>query len=336
MNDDEKLRIKNSLDGCLVYGTKEFNELTGRNKLEDPDTEKYTDFFMDPKTKMLKEKMAKYRNCPICGRDENELIFVKSGFRHVRCHCGFIYVNPNAKDKFREEFFRDIYNSWTEVLLTEKQIKIDNIKFEYGLNIIGPYINAKGLIVDIGAGTGQFLKSARDQGWDVCGVEFNKKAIKQIQSLGIDVIDKPLEDGTLKEASVDVVTLWEVLEHINDINGFMTNVSCILKPRGLLFICVPNINALVTRILHEKSGTFAGYAHINFFSIDSLGNLCEKHGFNILEADTIISEIGTIKNHLCYQEPYRGNANLSLDFLTPEYLYENNLGSRIAMLCRKK
>lgn len=335
MNDDEKLRIKNSFDGCLIYGTKEFNELTGRNKLENPETEQFTDFFIDPKTKMLKEKMAEYRNCPICGCDENELIFVKGGFRHVRCQCEFIYVNPTAQDKFREEFFRDIYHSWTEVLLTEEQIKIDNIKFEYGLNIIEPYKNAKGLLVDIGAGTGQFLKIARDRGWGVCGIEFNKKAVEQIQSLGIDVVDKPLEDSTLEETSVDVITLWEVLEHINDINGFMTNVSCILKSGGLLFICVPNINALVTRVLHEKSGTFAGYSHVNFFSIDSLGSLCEKHGFKILETDTIISEIGTIKNHLCYQDSYSGDANLPLDFLTPEYLYDNNLGSRIIILCRK-
>jgi hypothetical protein len=133
-----------------------------------------------------------------------------------------------------------------------------------------------------------------------------------------------------------VVTLWEVLEHINDVNKFLTNVYKIMKTGALLYICVPNIDALVTRIMHEKSGTFAGYSHVNFFNINTLGQLCKKHGFQILETDSFISEIGTIKNYLCYQDPYNGNADLSLDFLTPEYLYENNLGSRIAMLCRKK
>ena len=136
--------------------------------------------------------------------------------------------------------------------------------------------------------------------------------------------------------SVDVVTTWEVLEHINEPNEFIGQIRNILKPGGLLFVCVPNINALVTRILHEKAWTFGGHAHVSFFSIETLSRLLEKHEFEILETDTVISELGTIKNYLSYEDAYSGESSLELDFLTPAYLYEHNLGSRIFMLARKE
>jgi hypothetical protein len=61
----------------------------------------------------------------------------------------------------------------------------------------------------------------------------------------------------------------------------------------------------------------------------------EKHGFKTIAYDTAISELGTIKNFLSYEEPYSGTAELNLDFLTPEYLYRHQLGSRIVLVAQK-
>lgn len=250
--------------------------------------------------------------------------------------CNFIYVNPSASDQYRDHFFKDVYQSWTEVLLTPEQELIDTNKYNYGLEFIETMRPSKGLLVDIGAGSGLFLKVARDHGWDVSGVEFNSKGVENIKSMGIEVFDKPLEDEIYRSGSVDVVSIWEVLEHINTPNEFLRQISTILKPGGLLFICVPNINALVTSILHEKARTFGGHTHVNFFSITTLSAMLKNNGFSVLAKDTVISELGTIKNYLSYEEPYSGSADLGLDFLTPEYLYRNDLGSRILLLCQKE
>lgn len=297
------------------------------------------DFFIDNKTGLLKEEMAENRNCPICGRKNFKTLFIKEGFIHVKCDCGFIFVNPTASDKYRDIFFRDIYTSWTEVLLTSDEVMIDSKKFEFGLEFIENYIcntKNKRFIVDIGAGSGLFLKIARDNGWKVSGVEFNKKSIENIKKLGIEVFNKPLEKNIYPHNSVDVVAIWEVLEHINHPNDFVKEIRNILKPDGYLFVCVPNICALVTRILHEKSGTFGGFSHVNFFSIDTLTKLLQKHKFEVLIVDTAISELGSIKNYLSYEDPYTCDSSFNLDLLTPKYLYENDLGSRIFMLCRKR
>jgi SAM-dependent methyltransferase len=336
---EEILQKKKEFDGYLVFGTRSFNKRTKRNKHIDSDKKLAWDFFIDKKTGLLKEEMAKNRNCPICGKRNFETLFNKDGFIHVKCKCGFIFVNPTASDKYRDVFFRDIYKSWIEVLLTNDEVLIDSKKFKYGLEFIENNIDSKknkGFIVDIGAGSGLFLKTARDKGWKVSAVEFNQKSIENIKKLGIEVFNKPLEEGIYLPDSVDVVTIWEVLEHVNYPNEFIKEIRNILKPGGYLFVCVPNINALVTRILHEKSGTFGGFTHVNFFSIDTLSKLLQNHKFDVLISDNAISELGSIKNYLSYEDPYTSDSSFNLDFLTPRYLYEHDLGSRIFMLGRKK
>ena len=326
---------KNLFDGSIVFGTKKFNKKTKRDVHIDKAMELQINYFIDPKTGLLFDHMAEYRDCPICGSKEFKTIFVKLGFHHVKCRCGFIFVNPTASDKFRNHFFSEIYQTWTAVLLSPEQEMIDSRKFQYGIEIIESYRSNKGFIVDIGAGSGLFLKLARDSGWKVSAIEYNKSAVEKIKNLGIEVFDRAINGEIYAPDSVDVVTLWEVLEHINHPNELITQIKKNLRPGGLLFICVPNINALVTRILHEKSRTFGGNSHVNFFSIETLTELLKKHEFNILESDTAISEIGTIKNFLSYEDPYCGESSLEMEFLTPEYLFENNLGSRIFILAKK-
>ncbi len=336
MNYSPKTKKKNKFDGYFTYGTHYFNEITKRNAHVDSMSKKIKKYFIDPKTNLLYLHMSEAMICAVCGGKVHRTVFVKDGFTHVKCcACGFIFVNPTAKDKYRDHFFGKLYRTWTKVLLTPEQESMDAGKFKYGLEFIEKHMPGKGLLVDIGAGSGLFLETAKNNGWDVSGIEFNSEAVKVIQKRKIKVFAKSLEDNIYAVNSVDVVTIWEVLEHINHPVAFIKQVRNILKPGGLLFICVPNINALVTRILQEKSRTFGGSSHVNFFSIDTLSRLAKKNNFKVLETDNVISELGTIKNYLSYEDPYSGSAELCLDFLTPEYLYKNNLGSRIFMLCRK-
>lgn len=333
----DKTTKKNQFDGSLLYGVKDFNKKTSRDDHIDEATELQTEFFIDQKINELKDYMQEHRKCPICGSDSNTLIFKKDGFRHVKCDdCDFIFVNPTANDKYRDEFFAKKYESWTEVLLVAEQERVDKLKFMYGLDLVEENAQEKKKIVDIGAGSGLFLETARERGWnDISGVEFNQKAVESIRGKNIEVFDQPLEDGIYNPDSVQVVTLWEVLEHINHPSIFLKQVWSILEQSGLMLICVPNINALVTRLLHEKARTFGGSSHVNFFSIDTLSSLVEASGFKVIETDTMISELGTINNHLAYNDHYHGSGKGDLEFLSPDFLYDNNLGSRILLLAEK-
>lgn len=94
-----------------------------------------------------------------------------------------------------------------------------------------------GKLLDIGAGTGEFLLKAKQNDWNVYGVEPNEKARKLSETKGI-VLEKNLQQ--ISEDSFDVITLWHVLEHLPDLENQIKQISNKLKPGGTLIIAVPN------------------------------------------------------------------------------------------------
>jgi len=95
---------------------------------------------------------------------------------------------------------------------------------------------------------------------------------------------------------------------------------------------VPNIDALVNRVMREKGATFGGHSHIQFFNVKTLSMLLEKAGFEIKEYDTVITELGTINNYLSFKDPYFAENADMLEFITPEAIYKNYLGSSLHMI----
>ena len=89
---------------------------------------------------------------------------------------------------------------------------------------------------------------------------------------------------------------------------------------------MPNIDSLATRILHEKNVTFAGDSHVNFFNVDTLTRLLSDTGFMVRDAETVLTELGTINNYLNFEDPYFGEGRTVLDVLTPGYIHEHLLG----------
>ena len=282
---------------------------------------------------MLKAELSRDRDCPICGGRWAEPLFIKAGFPHGRCpECGLIYVNPVLGDQAALEHYRD-ETSWVRVLESGPQVEFDRLKYEYGLDAAEPYLEGSSLL-DVGTGTGLFLKVAQGRGYAVSGLELNAGGLDRLRAEGFTVIDRPLEEAGLEANSFDLITLWEVLEHIVEPMGLAAEVARILKQRGVLLILVPNADSLASRILHEKSGAFGGHSHVNFFNRKTLTRLLEDAGFEILEAETLITELGTINNYLSFEDPYLGRADAVLDFLTPEFIHGHMLGSKLLVLAR--
>lgn len=326
-NVEDRLRAKNAFDGSLVYGTGAFNRLTGRDRHLDQ-RQRVRDFFTDPKTGSLKNEICEKRTCPKCQGDEKSELFVKDGFPHVRClSCQLVYVTPIISEEAVMKFYAE-ESSWTEVLFSEEQIRLDKRKFDYGLQLIEARKNS-GRILDIGCGPGFFLEEARERGWQVGGMEMNVRCVERLNSLNIPVCTAPLEHSDLTDNSYDVVVMWEVLEHLRHPTEALQRVHKILKPGGVLLIMVPNFGSLVNRLMHEKGGTFAGYSHINFFEPSTLFQIQQQCGFDSIEIETVITELGTINNFLNFADPYMAKSEEALPLLTPQYIHENLLGSRL-------
>jgi 2-polyprenyl-3-methyl-5-hydroxy-6-metoxy-1,4-benzoquinol methylase len=332
----ERLKRKNKFDANLVIGVRQFNLATGRDvHLGNRERQKTSESLINPKTGLIYNELSRRRNCPICNLDGGSLLFVKDGFRHLRCNeCQMVYVSPILKEERLHSFYQDEV-SFTKVLLNDLQIRLDKKKFKYGLDLIEEFTLGRGRLLDIGCGPGTFLEVAIKYGWKVQGVEFNSWCVQHLRHTGIEVIDVPLEQAQLPENTYHCITMWNVLEHISDPKNLLKQIHKLLVPHGILLIKVPNIDSLVVRILHEKAVTFAGDSHINFFNGDTLSRLLKETGYEVQECETILTGLGTINNYLDFQDPYFGEGKTALDFLTPEYIHENMLGYQLLTLASK-
>ena len=326
----ERLRRKNAFDASLVMGVEHFNRSTGRDRHRASPWET----LVDPQTGLVKKDLVRHRHCPVCGNNTSEPLFIKDGFEHGRCpQCSLVYVNPVLRDDLVLEHYQK-EESWVEVLESGPQMEMDRLKYSYGLDIARPYLNGK-KILDVGAGTGLFVRLAAEKGFETTALELHKANARRLSEDGFPVLTQPLDRLALPENQFDLVTLWEVLEHLIDPRTLLSEIHRILKHEGVVLILVPNADALVTRILHEKSGTFGGHSHVSCFNCNTLGRLLRETGFTIVEKETLITELGTINNHLSFEEPYLGSASTVLDVLTPELIHERLMGSKLLMLATR-
>ena len=331
---DNRLEEKNQFDGNLVYGLKNFNKKTGRDvHLERINREAN---YIDRTTGRLKDEITYSRPCPVCSSLEARTIFVKDGFPHVKCSlCSMVYVNPVLRDEHSDTFYFN-EESWNKILLNSTQVELDRKKFEYGLKCIEKFMPGKGTLLDVGCGPGIFLEEACKRGWSVQGLEFNKFCITRLRENNFKIIDLPIEEIPLQDNSIQCITLWDVLEHIHKPYDMLSKIFSLLEPDGILLVSVANVNALVNRILHQDASAFAGHAHVNFFSPETLNTFVNKIGFEILNFETILTELGTINNYLNYDDPYFGEAKPVFGFLTPEFIHENLLGKIILLVVRAR
>lgn len=329
----ERLAQKNAFDASLVYGTKAFNIATGRDQ-HLKRREAIKERFVDPASELCRSDISQARpGCPVCSGLERARLFVKEGFSHHRCACGMVYVDPIIRQSVLEEHYAAEF-SYYQVLRSDLQVNLDRLKFRYGLDRVESHASSRGALLDVGCGSGLFLEEAQARGWEVTGVEFNELSVARLRELGVSAITEPFPTASVPVAAYDAVTAWDVLEHILDPARFVRGVRRALKPGGVLLVCVPNIDSLVNRMLHEKSGTFAGYAHINFFNARTLSALVEACGLRVSEYETIITELGTIHNYLAYDDPYFGDNPAVIECLSPEYLHDHLLGSQLLLVAR--
>ena len=117
---------------------------------------------------------------------------------------------------------------------------VKNIALKNKLELINSEQVSKGRLLDIGAGTGDFLTVAKENGWKTVGIEPSHRAKAIAVSKGISFVESTKE---LAHASFDVISMWHVLEHVPDLDFQIKELKRLLKPTGTLIVAVPNFKS---------------------------------------------------------------------------------------------
>ena len=146
------------------------------------------------------------------------------------------------------------------------------------VSLINSYQPLKGRILDIGAGTGDFLLEAKNQNWDILGIEPNDKAKGIALGKGIkfgDTIER------LESNSFDVITMWHVLEHVPDVEHQVAELKRLLKPSGTIIIAVPNFKSYDANHYKEFWAAYDVPRHLWHFSKTAIEKLFDKQNMNL-------------------------------------------------------
>ena len=142
---------------------------------------------------------------------------------------------------------------------------------------------AGGKVLDIGQGTGELLNYLKMKGWEVTGIEPNESARKfASENYGIAVYDEA-ELDRLGKKSFDLIQLWHVLEHVQDLGERMQQIRKLIKDDGVLIIAVPNLDSPDFRFYGEKWAALDVPRHLYHFTSGTMSILLEKWGFKLVK-----------------------------------------------------
>jgi len=234
--------------------------------------------------------------CNLCGADDTVHVAEIDGFHIVKCRqCGLVYVNPRYRQQQLQEIYTEEYydhdgiNNGLEFFGYSNYVDDEeNIKttFAKRLNTIERYAT-KGRLLDVGCATGFFLDLARSNGWEVIGSEVSEFSARYArQTLGLDVRLGTLKQLSFEDQAFDVVTMWDVIEHVPDPLGELREVWRILRDGGVLSIITPDVGSLVARLLGSRWEEFRRVReHVYFFSRRTMCETLRRAGFRVLKTE---------------------------------------------------
>ena len=155
---------------------------------------------------------------------------------------------------------------------------VKGIALKNKLNLINNCSSSKGNLLDIGAGTGDFLLTAKQNGWETIGVEPSEKAKGNAIGKGIKFSDSTQD---LESHSFDVITMWHVLEHVPNLEIQIKELKRLVKPNGTIIIAVPNFKSYDANYYGKFWAAFDVPIHFWHFSKKAIQLLFQKENIKL-------------------------------------------------------
>jgi 2-polyprenyl-3-methyl-5-hydroxy-6-metoxy-1,4-benzoquinol methylase len=243
-------------------------------------------------------------SCLLCGNEKLKKVFapaLANGGILCRCRsCGLLQMSPMPTDEeivayyqkydvlgVHDPYYREAWQS--EIGDTPEAREAKN-----RLRFIGPCLFTGAHLLDVGSGSGLFMRLANEAGLASEGVELNSEAaVQSAKHFNLKVKAGSIDAA---EGEYDALSLWDILEHVNDPIGFIKKCATHVKTNGWLFIETPNEAALLDRIVNffrrvgikSLANTFYGMHHLVLFRPATLNKLLEENGF-VIEKISFVS-----------------------------------------------
>jgi len=217
----------------------------------------------------------------------SDYFLTQEKFTLYKCNiCGLVHTTPvPSLSKLSDYYASEEYISHSGKktnLIGKVYLRVRKYTHARKYRLVNKYSRGRS-ILDIGCATGEFLNFCSARGMTVTGIEPNPKARNYaVSQYHLDVKDEQ-EIELLKSGSVDVITMWHVLEHVPDLNRRMKDLSRLLKEDGTAFIALPNHSSFDAEYYGEYWAAWDVPRHLYHFDRTSFRHLAEKHNFIVTD-----------------------------------------------------
>ena len=289
--------------------------------------------------------------CPACANSDRITEGLKKkGFTYVLCQrCATLFVNPRPTVKELKDFYADSPSAlfWIDKFFGPvaemRREKMFRPRAEY-VNTMFPE-KANGFIVDVGSGFGIFLEELSSL-WPTTrfmAVEPSPRQAEICRGKGLDVQCCTIEELEGFDGQVDLLTAFELIEHLFSPEDFLRRVRELLKPTGHLLMTTLNGQGFDIQLLWERSKSINPPHHLNFFNPQSVVLLLKHCGFEIVEVSTpgeldwdIVE--GMIKNEKFYSgrfwDFFSRYGTLESKQELQDWISRNNLSSHMRIIAK--
>lgn len=235
-------------------------------------------------------------SCNLCGHDAWAVHLACSNFPSghlVRCrHCGLIRVGRLPSRNEIVGYYQDEYYKKTGGRFggpVERLVHLFRRRRAHKVMDLSP----PGRILDIGCGRGLMLATLKQAGWTVLGTQVSKNAAAYAQEvLGIEVIVGDVLEARFPSQSFDVITLYQVLEHLPNPGEYLDEIHRLLKPGGWLILEVPNAGGVEARLFGCAWLAWDPPHHLYHFAPEVLIPSVEQRGLRVVETGFFSLEYG--------------------------------------------
>ena len=232
--------------------------------------------------------------CLLCGCEAHTPLYatrdrlcgVPGEFRLVRCdRCDLVYLSPRPTPADIGQYYPEGYDPFMSQRLDDMP-PLQRWSVRYGLRkrcrLVVRY-RARGRLLDVGCATGQFLaEMARHPGWEVTGVEPSESASEFARrAYSFRVYQGDLVSARFPDGAFDVVTLWDVFEHLHNPLAMLAEVRRVLAPDGVLILRTPSLDSWDARVFGPYWAGLDSPRHLAIFSRQTAMRTLDEAGFSL-------------------------------------------------------
>lgn len=231
-------------------------------------------------------------DCVLCKSATFRFLFERKQFRIEKCvSCDLVQVTNVPAVESLQNFYDKSYFDSSYASLSDNRAKqrYVYVNFENKLDQIEGRVGKRGKLLDIGCSFGFFLDAARKRGWAVEGIDMSAYAVEYAGSR----LNLPVKNGCITEAdfakqSFDVITMWDVIEHLANPKETLKGVSECLKGDGMLVVSTPDVDSFRARLEGKRWRVWVPPDHLLYFSPRTMGRLCELCNLEIIDEETAV------------------------------------------------